>query len=228
MALPRSSRWLFRFLVTTAATCAPFVAAPGVAQAQVYVYPPPPPPPPPPPGPPDAYYYRRAPAPESRTALALGVDLEGAVPVNVPRLLDGNNLSGGDGIKIRLGAQMRVTRRFRFTPEVGYGYEHLYAYDNIGDSYAWDTNRLFAGARLAFGDFIVPSVYGHFGYGWRTTGDPTVPSANGLALDVGGALDIRLLRELQFGIHAEWATIEADPYAPEWIALGGHVDMSFF
>ena len=212
------------------------VLAPRTAGAQVYApYPPPPPPPPPPPGVyappppgeplPPRYYYRRE--PERFSALALGVDLEGAVPVNTSRLVDGNNLTGGGGVKVRIGDQLRLAPGLRFTPEVGYGYEHLYASDDIGNAYSWDTSRLLVGARLAFGYFFVPSIYGHAGYGWRTTGDPSLPSAGGAAFDVGGAFDIRVLRQFQFGVHLEWATIDAQPYAPEWVAMGGHIDLAF-
>jgi hypothetical protein len=200
--------------------------APGVPKAiAVYApYPPPPPPPPPPPSPYYREYYGQPREPVS--ALAIGLDLEGAVPVNTPQLADGNNLTGGEGIKLRVGSQFRVAPGVRFTPEVGYGYDHLYASDNISNSYAWDLNRLFGGVRLAFGNILVPSVYAHVGYGWRTTGEPFVNEGNGIAIDLGGAIDIRLYRRLQFGIHGEWATIDAQPYAPEWVAIGAHIDVA--
>jgi len=195
--------------------------APGVARAQYVQYTTAPPPPPPP------YYYReyREP-PEAPSALALGVDLEGAAPVNVPQLADRNSLDGGGGIKVRVGDQIRLRPWLRLTPELGYGYDHLFASNDYGAAYSWDMNRLFVGARLAFGRFVVPSVYGHVGYGWRTTGDPTLLATNGTALDFGGALDFRFVRQFQFGLHAEWVTIDGQPYEPEWIAMGAHVDLA--
>ncbi len=224
-----SSRWVPGCVaIAVAGGSLALVLAPSTAHAQqVYVYAPPPPPPPPPPR---RYYYReyryREPE-EAQSALAFGIDLEGAVPVNAPQLSDRNNLTGGEGIKLRIGDQIRITPWLRLTPEVGYGYDHLFATNDYGDAYSWDMNRLFAGARLAFGRFLVPSIYGHVGYGWRTTGDPSVQAANGVAVDLGGALDIRIVRQVQFGVHAEWVTINAQPYAPDWVALGAHVDLAF-
>jgi hypothetical protein len=228
-------------LVTAGAlACVGILSLSQDAHAQrVYVYapaPPPPPPPnvyvyrapPPPPGyyaaPPPRYYYRD---PEPMYAFAIGADLEGAVPVNLPRFADGNNLQGGAGAKIRIGEQIRF-RGIRFTPEGGYAFDHLFANDDAGDSYSWDMHRVFAGARLSFGHILVPTLYAHVGYGWRTTGDHTVPDASGLAVDAGAALDLRLIPQFSIGVHAEYATIDAQPYAPQWVALGVHVDLALF
>ena len=83
-------------------------------------------------------YYYYSPTRE-QGGLALGVDLEGAIPVNVPQV-SGNNLTGGGGAKFRIGEQFHFPG-FRFTPEVGYGYDHLFANDDQGNSYAWDLHR---------------------------------------------------------------------------------------
>src|ERR1700678_3645606 len=99
----------------SALACLGVAFTPGIAHAQgVYVYGPPPPPPPPPPR--YAYYY--PPDEEPPQALALGFDLEGAVPVNLP-VLDGNNVQGGGGFKVRIGEQFKLRPRLRITPEVG-------------------------------------------------------------------------------------------------------------
>jgi hypothetical protein len=89
-------------------------------------------------------------------------------------------------------------------------------------------HRVFAGARISFGRVVVPTLYAHVGYGWRDTSDPTVPEANGIAFDVGGALDVRLVPQFAIGVHVEYATIDAHPYAPQWVALGVHADLAFF
>jgi hypothetical protein len=44
---------------------------------------------------------------------------------------------------------------------------------------------------------------------------------------VGGALDLRVLPGMTLGVHAEYATIDAQPYAPEWAAFGVHGALIF-
>ncbi|MGA2449058.1 MAG: hypothetical protein ABTD50_10310 [Polyangiaceae bacterium] len=160
------------------------------------------------------------------SSLDLAFDGEGAVPLMDRHFQNGNDLSGGGGFKVRLGDQFRFAG-MRFTPEVGYGYDHLFATDDASTSYAWDMHRVFAGARLGFGRFIVPTVYAHAGYGWRDTGDPTVGEADGLALDFGFALDLHLIPHVGIGAHIEYASIDAQPNTPEWLALGLHADIAF-
>ncbi len=164
--------------------------------------------------------------PEERRSLDLAFDGEGAIPLMDRRFQSGNDLSGGGGFKVRVGEQLRFPR-LRFTPELGYGYDHLFATDDAGNPYAWDMHRLFAGARIGFGRVVVPTFYGHLGYGWRNTGDPTVAEAHGLAFDMGFALDFHVIPHLGFGGHVEYALIDAEPYAPRWLALGLHADLAF-
>ena len=163
---------------------------------------------------------------EPRHSLNLAFDGEGAIPLMDRRFQSGNDLSGGGGFKVRVGEQIRYPR-LRFTPELGYGFDHLFATDNAGASYAWDMHRLFAGARVGFGRLVVPTFYGHLGYGWRDTGDPTVNEASGLAFDLGFALDFHIIPHLGFGGHVEYAAIDAEPYTPRWLALGLHANLAF-
>jgi hypothetical protein len=233
MALSRSSHRFARALSTAVVSAAAFAGvllASRSASAQGYYqydYGRPPPPPP------RGYYYGSAPPPPPRYyavdreppyALQLGLDLEGAVPVgvNVPQ----GDLSGGGGFKVRVGEQLSFPG-IRFTPEVGYGYDHLWANDAAGNQYGWDMNRIFGGARLAFGRILVPVVYAHVGYGWRQTAATYVTGGNGgLAYDVGGALDLRVIPHFGFGAHLEYAAIDI-PYQPQWVALGLHADLIF-
>jgi hypothetical protein len=216
-----SVRRALPFLAALILACSSFaISRPAQAQA-VYVYGPPPGPPPPPPR---YYYYGYR---EPPYALMLAVDVEGAVPLNVPQFSDGNTLNGGGGFKFRAGEQIRLRRWLRITPEIGYGYEHLFATDDVGDAYDWDLHRVFAGARLAFGQLVQPVVYAHLGYGWQITGDPDVQGASGFAFDVGGALDFHFIPHLGIGAHIEYASIDAQPYAIQWLALGGHADILF-
>jgi hypothetical protein len=163
---------------------------------------------------------------EGRSRFDLAFDGEGAVPLMDHRFQDGNDLSGGGGFKVRFGDEIRFPR-LRFTPEVGYGYDHLFATDNAGDAFDWNMHRVFAGARVGFGRLVVPTFYGHVGYGWRDTADPTIAQTSGVAYDVGFALDFHVVRHFGFGGHVEYAGIDAQPYTPQWLALGLHADIAF-
>jgi hypothetical protein len=228
MALSMSSRRMVRGLVGAGISALAFAGvmlAPRTAHAQrYYVYAGNPPPPPPPPGYGYGYGYRYS---EPPYALQLGFDLEGAFPVgvNVP----GNNqndLKGGGGFKVRVGEQLRFPG-IRFTPEVGYGFDHLWANDDAGNQFGWDMNRLFVGGRLAFGRILVPVVYAHIGYGWRQTPDAEITgSTGGLAYDVGGALDLHVVPHFGFGAHLEYSAIDI-PFQPQWVAVGLHADFLF-
>ena len=168
--------------------------------------------------------YYEPPPPENR--FDFGFDGDGAAIIAPPRSITGNTLTGGTGFKLRFGDQMRF-RGVRFTPEGGYAYEHLFATNDVGPAQDWQTHRLFGGARLSFGHVVAPGFYGHLGYGWRNTGDPSVPQLGGLALDAGFALDFHVLRHFGFGAHAEYVTIDAQPLTPQWLALGLHGDVVF-
>jgi hypothetical protein len=202
------------------------LSRPACAQ-RVYVYGPPPPPPPPPyyyyPPPRPRYYYYEP--PEQQYEFALGADLEGAIPLNLPTVGDGDDVQGGGGFKIRLGERIRLRPGLHITPEGGFAYDHLFANDDIGNAHSWDMERLMAGARLSFGRFVLPTIYGHVGFGWRGTGDPDVPAATGFAYDIGGALDFRFVPRFDFGIHIEYASVDAQPYVPKWLAIGAHIDL---
>jgi hypothetical protein len=88
--------------------------------------------------------------------------------------------------------------------------------------------RVFAGGRIGLGEVIVPSVYAHGGFGWRTTPDPGVPEGSGLAFDAGLALDIHVIPHVGFGAHAEYASIgTGDGKSPEWLAFGLHLEIDF-
>jgi hypothetical protein len=158
--------------------------------------------------------------------VALGADIDGAAIVSQPRPLSGTSLAGGTGFKARLGGQLHVPF-IRVTPELGYGYMHVFTTNDVGSAYDWNTHRVYGGVRLGVGEIVVPTVYSHLGYGWRVTNDPTVPSANGLAFDAGIALDFRIIPHLGFGAHAEYAMIDSTPFVPQWLGFGLHADLVF-
>ena len=236
-----SARAILSTLAAPAIVFAGLTLAPKTAHAQQYVVVRPEPPPPPPPPPrayvytyPGAYYYGPPPPRrvyyadrESPYALQIGADLEGAVPVGVNVPGNSDTLKGGGGFKLRIGEQIRFPG-IRLTPEGGFGYDHLWANDALGNTFGWDMNRLFAGARLSFGNILVPVIYGHVGYGWRQTGDTNVSTSNsgGFAYDVGGALDLRIIPHFGIGAHIEYSAIDI-PFQPQWVAAGLHADLVF-
>jgi hypothetical protein len=138
----------------------------------------------------------------------IAVDADGAVPVNT-RLL-----SGGGGFGLRLGEEIHFPL-LRLTPEIGYGYMHLFARDAPSD---WTTHRVVGGLRLGLGELLVPFVFVHAGYGWRATPDNSY-GGDGLAVDAGAGLDVNL-GFISLGGHAGYATIGAQPSSPQWVILG--------
>jgi hypothetical protein len=153
-----------------------------------------------------------------------GVDFEVPVPVG-SSTHDADALHAGTGFKVRLGDTLHVPF-VRITPEVGYALDYLTGQGNASPSYGWTLQRAFVGARLGLGEIVVPVVYGHIGYGWRTTNDPSVPEGDGLAADGGLALDLHLIPHLGFGAHAEYATIlTGNSTKPGWLAFGLHLEL---
>ncbi len=134
----------------------------------------------------------------------LGVDLDGALPVDSHGTLD-----GGGGFGIRLGHQVHLPA-LRVTPELDYGYMHLFGANGWPDL---TTHRIEGGLRLGIGELLVPFAFLHGGYGWR------VSDGSGFAIDLGVGLDLTL-GPLSVGAHAGYASIAADPNDPKWVILG--------
>jgi hypothetical protein len=160
-------------------------------------------------------------------AFMLAVDVEGAVPLYVPHLYY-YTLNDGVGFKVRAGEQIRLRRWLRITPEIGYGFEHLFFKDDeyVGYGFQWDLHRVFTGVRLAFGQLVRPAVYTHVGYGWKITADSSLLHQSGYEFDLGGAFDFHFIPHLDIGAHVEFARI-ARASAIEWLALGGHAAILF-
>jgi hypothetical protein len=231
MALSRSSRRALRTLTVASTAAVAFagvllISKPAHAQRYYTYYSRPAPPPP-------QYGYGYGPAPRpyyyaDPYVFQLGLDLEGVAPLNPPSANGQAAIGGGAGFKVRAGEQLRFPTGVRFTPEVAYAYDHLWAQDNLGSSYDWSMNRVVAGARLGFGRFIVPTVYAHIGYGWRQTDAQYVTGENGgLAFDFGAALDFHLAPHFSIGAHLEYTQVALSTDTPQWLAAGGHVDFLF-
>jgi hypothetical protein len=140
-----------------------------------------------------------------------------------------NNLSTlGSGFKLRFGDHFRLRNGVNLTPEVGYAFDHIFAADS--GNHPENMNRIFAGLRLGFGNRVVPTVYAHVGYGFRSVednqGNSGIAGDNGLTLDTGVAVEFHLARHLSIGPHAEFVYVDV-PNSPQWLAFGGHLDILF-
>ena len=166
--------------------------------------------------------------PSSFSALALGFDFEGRCRLNAPQLSPtGTTWPVETGIKFRIGDQLRLAPGFRFTPEVGVRLRPPLRERQ-------PRQRVLAGhephvRRGATRVRLLPRPEHLRPHRIRMAHDRgSLPFKHPMELrsTSGGALDLRLFRSFQFGFHVEWATIEAQPYAPEWVAMGLHIDLA--
>jgi hypothetical protein len=142
-----------------------------------------------------------------------------------------NNLSTlGGGLKLRFGDRLRLRGGIVLTPEVGYAFDHVFPADTGTPE---NMNRIFAGLRLGFGRNVIPTVYAHMGYGFRSVSQNNtvgtnagIAGDNGLALDTGVEVEFRIARHLSIGPHAEFVYIDV-PNSPQWLTFGGHLDFLF-
>ena len=138
-----------------------------------------------------------------------------------------NYLSTGAGFDVRLGWRFRVPYQpLWITPELAAGYTDLSA--NIV--------RVRPGLRIAFGNFVIPFAYAHFGFGWTSydplgvndrLGTTSYVSAPGYAFDAGAGVDFAVLRRLTVGAHLGYNMVgvgEVNTTLPDfranWINVG--------
>jgi Outer membrane protein beta-barrel domain len=170
----------------------------------------------------------------------LGIDGDATALMSSNR--EAANLSTlGSGLKIRFGDRIGLRYGLHLTPEVGYAFDHVFAENgNLanGAPGAENMNRLFAGVRLGFGKWVIPTIYAHVGYGFRSVSTDgtvagnaaSVPGTNGPTFDTGIAVDFKLAKHLMIGPHAEYVFVDAAPAGlsnPQWLAFGGHIDILF-
>jgi hypothetical protein len=171
--------------------------------------------------------------PKEAHAAAFDLGIDGDATALVAPDPAGANLSTlGSGFKIRFGDQFRLRYGIHLTPEVGYAFDHVFP---AGAGYPENMNRFFGGVRLGFGRWVVPTLYAHIGFGFRSIDVPAGTSASdtGFTFDTGFAVDFRLARHLSIGPHVEYVLMDAPvsgPFGsggPQWIAFGGHLDILF-
>jgi hypothetical protein len=159
----------------------------------------------------------------------LGIDGD-ATAIVAPASTDTNLNNSGAGFKLRFGDQFRLRYGLRLTPEVGYAFDHLFPAGSDGAE-PWNMNRIFAGVRLGFGRWVVPTIYAHLGVGFRSIGGPAqadlAQNTTGFTFDTGVAVDFYLTRHFAIGPHAEFVDMATTPVAPQWLAFGAHADIVF-
>jgi hypothetical protein len=161
----------------------------------------------------------------------LGIDGDATALLGSNATKDNLSTLGG-GFKIRFGDQLKLRYGIKLTPEVGYAFDHLFASNpGAGFSGPENMNRIFAGARLGVGRWVVPTIYAHVGYGFRSVSDNgTVAGdagSNGFTFDTGVAVEFHIARHLSIGPHVEYVLVDSTPTPPQWITFGGHIDFLF-
>ena len=112
------------------------------------------------------YYYGGRPASSGSSYGHFDLGIDGDATALLAPSPDKNNLSTlGSGVKLRLGDHFRFRGGLNLTPEVGYAFDHIFS-ENSGTPE--NMNRFFAGLRIGFGRYVVPTLYGHIGYGFRS------------------------------------------------------------
>jgi len=160
----------------------------------------------------------------------LGIDGD-ATALLAPSPVQNNLSTMGSGFKIRFADHFRTRNAVNLAPEVGYAFDHVFA---ANSGVPENMNRIFAGLRLGFGVNVVPTLYAHVGYGFRSVSATTpagtttagIVGDSGLAVDTGVAVEFRVAEHLSLGPHAEFVYIDV-PNAPQWLAFGGHLDFIF-
>lgn len=165
--------------------------------------------------------------------LQLGVDLDAIFPA-------ADALAGdtGFGVSARVGAALPATPIFDVVPELQVGYVDLGA-PEVGDAVDagdldLDVVRVMVGARIAFGEILRPTAFGHIGYGRLNLSDDDVfferrgglADASALAWDLGLALDLAILPLIDVGVHGAWNVIETDETL-DWWSAGVHANLTF-
>jgi hypothetical protein len=162
---------------------------------------------------------------QARADLAVAGDVDVGLPIG--QRFPQNYLATGAGFDLRLGWRFRIPYQPLFiTPELAAGFTDLDA----------SVVRIRPGLRVSFGNFVIPFVYGHVGWGWASfdplgTSDPGInPSdvhAGGLSLDAGGGVDFAVLRQLLVGAHLGYnvidvgqASIVTPDWRAKWISVG--------
>ncbi len=169
---------------------------------------------------------------QARADIAVGGDFDVGLPV--AQSTPFTYLSTGAGFDVRLGYRFRIPYQpLWITPELAVGYTDLSA--NI--------IRVRPGVRVAFGSFVIPYAYTHFGFGWTSydplgvsdrVGKDAFVAAGGFSFDAGAGVDFAVLRRLTVGAHIGYNVVgvgqvdAGDPaWNAKWISVGLNATFHF-
>lgn len=159
----------------------------------------------------------------------VAADLELGSPVDQ---FDGNFAIGGGG---RFGWRFDLGRVW-LQPEAAGHYMRFLG--GLCEDYCKATHthatRVLGGVRIGgaglISGVIEPALFGHGGYGWLSS------KLKGPAVDVGFALDVRVVRVFRFGVHGAYNVVDGQPTprdqqgaypAMKWVSFGLHVGAGF-
>jgi hypothetical protein len=155
----------------------------------------------------------------SRAEIAIGADLDYAVPVK-------SDAESGWGFGIRLGYQMHVPAVV-LTPEIAF------TYHDFSGNFAPKVYRGLAGLRLGIGEIIRPGVFGHLGMGRFAIDIPGLDSIDishtAFTYDFGAFLDFTLIPIINIGVHAAYNHLNGGNHADgfQWVTLGAEAAIIF-
>jgi hypothetical protein len=145
--------------------------------------------------------------------VALGVDIDYAVPINV------DAATSGYGFALRLGSPMHVALLVA-TPELGFTY-HAFTGDAKPTAY-----RGIGGLRIAVGEIIRPGIFGHVGYGALKVDQGDTSSS--FTYDFGAFLEFTLLPLLNIGVHGGYNQLTGgDRSSFQFATLGAQATLVF-
>jgi hypothetical protein len=149
----------------------------------------------------------------SRADVAIGADLDYAIPVHSPA-------KSGWGLGVHLGDQLHVPFVV-LTPEI------MFAYHDFSGNFAPTVYRGLAGLRLGVGEIVRPGVFVHLGIGRFAVDGPGSHTA--FTYDAGAFLDFTLLPLFNVGIHAAYNHFNSGNHASsfQWVTLGAHAMLVF-
>jgi len=164
-----------------------------------------------------------APQAEAKIGLRVGLGLDFGAPLGER----GQEVSTGLGATLNVGYVLRFGQ-LELVPELSLRFIEFGA-DPPGEGDAdHNTFQVMGGARVGWGEWIVPQVFVHLGYGQvEGMGSDYSLFHSGFTLEAGAGVDLALLSWMRVGASGSYCSVfpqnagHDTPY--QWIAVGAHV-----